>query len=96
MDLVFCREDGTPMDGVQILRYGFSRILEAAGLPDIRFPDLRHTAATILFLRGIHPKVVSEMLGHSTISVTLDLYSHVLPNMQRDATKAMDDFLQSS
>ena len=83
------------MDGVQVLRLGFSRLLDAAGLPSIRFHDLRHTAATIFFLRGIHPKVVSEMLGHSTISVTLDLYSHVLPNMQRDATKAMDEFLQS-
>jgi integrase len=65
MDLVFCREDGTPMDGVQVLRLRFSRLLDTAGLPSIRFHDLRHTAATIFFLRGIHPKVVSEMLGRS-------------------------------
>jgi integrase len=55
--------------------------LARAGLPPIRFYDLRHTAATLMLLKGIHPKVVSEMLGHTTIGITLDLYSHVLPDM---------------
>jgi integrase len=50
----------------------------------------RHTAATLLLLQGIHLKIVSEMLGHSTVSMTLDAYSHVLPDMQRDATVAFD------
>jgi hypothetical protein len=66
-----------------------------AGLPHIRFHDLRHTAATLLLLQGIHPKVVSEMLGHSQVGITLNRYSHVLPNMQRDATAAMDRLLES-
>ena len=52
--------------------------------------DLRHTAATLLLLQGIHPKVVSEMLGHSQVGITLNLYSYVLPNMQRHASAAMD------
>jgi integrase len=68
-------------------------LLVKAGLPAIRFHDLRHTAATLLLLRGIHPKVVSEMLGHSTISMTLDIYSHVLPDMQRDAVDALNHLL---
>jgi len=55
--------------------------------------DLRHTAATLLLGQGIHPKIVSEMLGHSTIAITLDLYSHVTPTMQRDAARAMNDLL---
>jgi len=65
-------------------------MLKRAGLPHIRFHDLRHTAATLLLMQGIHPKIVSEMLGHSTVSITLDTYSHVLPDMQRDATEAFD------
>jgi integrase len=65
-------------------------MLKRADLPEIRFHDLRHTAATLLLLQGIHPKIVSEMLGHSTVSMTLDTYSHVLPDMQRDATAAFD------
>jgi integrase len=56
----------------------------------MRFHDLRHTAATLMLLKGVHPKVVSEMLGHSTVSITLDLYSHVLPDTQREAAAAMD------
>jgi len=70
----------------------FKPLLRAAGLPTIRFHDLRHTA-TLLFLQGVHPKVVSELLGHASISITLDLYSHVLPNMQRDASDALDRLL---
>lgn len=64
--------------------------LARAGLPRSRFHDLRHTAATLMLGQGIHPKIVSEMLGHSQISVTLDLYSHVTPTMQRDAAIAID------
>lgn len=68
---------------------------EKAGLPAIRFHDLRHTAATLMMGWGVHPKVVSEMLGHSQVSITLDLYSHVTPTMQREATDAMDEVLSS-
>ena len=56
----------------------------------IRFHDLRHTAATLLLSRGVHPKVVSEMLGHADISITLRVYAHVTPNMQEAAVKVMD------
>ena len=63
-------------------------------LPGVRFHDLRHTAATLMLGRGVHPKVVAEMLGHSQISITLDLYSHVLPTMQREAKEAMEAILR--
>jgi integrase len=70
-------------------------LLAQAGLPPgPRFHDLRHTRATLLLANGTHPKVVQEMLGHSTISITLDTYSHVLPNMQREAVKAMEDLIE--
>jgi integrase len=81
-----------PLD---LLQRRFFPLLKQAGLPRIRFHDLRHTAATLLLLQGIHPKVVSEMLGHSQVGITLNLYSHVLPNMQRQASAAMDRLLRS-
>lgn len=81
---------GEPMRGNHILQRNFSQILKRAGLPQIRFHDLRHTAASLLLIQGIHPRIVSEMLGHSTVSMTLDTDSHVLPDMQRDATAAFD------
>jgi integrase len=59
----------------------------------MRFHDLRHTAATLMLTRGVHPKIVSEMLGHATIAITLDTYSHVLPTMQQAAARAMEDVL---
>ena len=89
-DLVFPNAHGGPMEGSYFLRRKFAPMLKRAGLPHIRFHDLRHTAATLLLMQGIHPKIVSEMLGHSTVSITLDTYSHVLPDMQRDATEAFD------
>ncbi len=74
------------------LRETFNRILKKAGLPHVRFHDLRHGAATILLSWGVHPKVVQEILGHSQISMTLDTYSHVLPSMQREVTEKWDDW----
>lgn len=73
------------------LRKTFNNVLKQAGLPHMRFHDLRHSAATIMLSKGTHPKVVQEILGHSQISVTLDVYSHVLPSMQEDVTKRWDD-----
>jgi integrase len=70
--------------------WGFRPLLRQAGLPEIRFHDLRHTAAILLLGQGVHPKIVSEMLGHSTINITLDLYSHVTPTMQKEAVNALD------
>jgi integrase len=72
------------------LRLALRRTLTRAGLPMIRFHDLRHSAATLMLSRGVHPKMASEMLGHSTIAITLDLYSHVTANMQRQAADAID------
>jgi integrase len=68
-------------------------LLKKAGLPLIRFHDLRHTAATVLLSLHVHPKVVQELLGHSQIGITLDTYSHVLPDLQRDATAAFERLL---
>jgi integrase len=59
----------------------------------IRFHDLRHTWATLLLSRNVNPKIVSEMLGHASIAITLDTYSHVLPNMQRSAVRALEEAL---
>ena len=71
----------------------FKPLLKKAGLPDIRFHDLRHTSATLLLSAGVHPKVVQERLGHSQISITLDTYSHVLPTMQKEAASKLDEVL---
>ena len=65
-------------------------MLRDAGLPDVRFHDLRHTSATLLLSANIHPKVVSERLGHASIHITLDTYSHVVPNLQDEAAEALD------
>lgn len=92
-DLIFTSADGHAIRANHVLQRMFTPLLQRAGLPLIRFHDLRHTAATLLLLQGIHPKVVSEMLGHATVSMTLDTYSHVLPDMQKDATAALDRLL---
>jgi integrase len=93
-DLVFCGPRGSFLGAAGVLRR-FRRLLAVAGLPPVRFHDLRHTAATLMLGRGVHPKIVSEMLGHSTVSITLDLYSHVSETMQREAVLVMDDLLRS-
>jgi integrase len=69
-------------------------LLRQAGLPDKRFHDLRHTCATLLLTKGIHPKIVSEMLRHSSIAITLDTYSHVIPGLGEVAASAMEDALR--
>lgn len=89
-DLVFADVLGAPLDGIHVLRYQFAPLLKRAGLPQMRLHDLRHTCATLLLGRGINPKIVSEMLGHSTVAITLDLYSHVLPTMQQSAASALE------
>ena len=86
---------GTPLASSQIRDRSFHRILAKAGLPRIRFHDLRHTAATLLLAAGENPKIVQEMLGHSSISMTLDRYSHVIPSMQRQAAAKMDAILKA-
>jgi len=68
-------------------------LLEKAGLPEIRFHDLRHSSATMLLGMKVHPKIVQELLGHSQIAITLDIYSHVLPTMQEEAMNKIDEAL---
>jgi integrase len=77
-----------------VVRQQLREIVTKAGLPKIRFHDLRHTCATLLMSGGTHAKVVQERLGHSQIGVTLDTYSHVLPGMQRDAANSLDAMLR--
>ena len=93
LDLVFANEVGRPIDGTNLAERSYRRILERAGLKRIRFHDLRHTAATLLLGRGVNPKIVSEQLGHAQIAITLDLYSHVTPTMQREAVNVLDAVL---
>lgn len=92
-DLIFASERGTPIMHRNLLRRHFKPILEKAKLPDIRLYDLRHTTATLLLSTGENPKVVSERLGHASIVLTLDTYSHVLPNMQKEATGKLERML---
>ncbi len=95
-DRVFCNTEGAPLRRPDFHRRSFKPLLKRAGLPNIRFHDLRHTSATLMLGAGVHPKVVQERLGHSQISVTLDVYSHVMPGMQRDAADRMDALLNPS
>ncbi len=87
---VFCDSTGKPLRKSNVTRRSFKPLLQKAGLPAIRFHDLRHTAATLLLSQGVHPKIVQERLGHSQIAVTLDTYSHVLPSMQKEAAAKLD------
>lgn len=92
-DLVFAQSHGGPFEPVQI-SHAFAKLLRGSDLPRIRFHDLRHTNATIMLAKNIHPKIVSERLGHASIHITLDTYSHVLPRLQDEAATAMDQVLQ--
>jgi integrase len=91
--LIFASERGEPLSRQHVTAHRFKPVLKGAGLPEIRFHDLRQTCATLLLSKNVNPKVVSEMLGHASIAITLDTYSHVLPTMQESAAKAMEDAL---
>ncbi len=91
-DLVFSNKRGGFI--YHSLLYHFYRLLEEVGLPHMRFHDLRHSAATLLLSMGVPAKVVQELLGHSTINMTMNRYSHVLPSMQKEAVDKMDLFLR--
>ncbi len=93
--LVFANETGGIINPSNLRNRSFARLLRCAGLPtDTRFHDLRHTCATLLLSRNVNPKIVSEMLGHANIAITLDTYSHVLPDMQERAAKALEEALR--
>jgi integrase len=89
--LVFASEIGAPLNRHNLTQRSFRPLLERAGLPRVRFHDLRHTCATILLSKGVHAKFVQELLGHATIAIPLDTYSHVLPGMGGSTADAMDD-----
>jgi integrase len=91
--LVFCREDGTPIHPDRASKL-FAQHVKAAGLPRIRLHDLRHTHATLALVAGVHPKVVSERLGHSSIAITLDTYSPAIPALQEDAAATVAALLK--
>jgi integrase len=91
--LVFCTTAGKPLDFRNVATASFKPLLKKAGLPNIRFHDLRHTCATLLLSRGHHPKLVQELLGHASVAMTLDRYSHVLPGMGDQTAAAMEDAL---
>lgn len=92
LDLVCFREIGQPFTS-NVLCYQFTAVLKNAGLPSIRFHDLRHTAATVMLRNAIPAKVVSAILGHSSTQLTLDTYSHVAIDMQDGAAEAIDRML---
>jgi integrase len=92
-DLVFPTTTGTTMSGTNLLGRHFKPLLKRAELPAIRLHDLRHTCATILLMAGKHPKYVQELLGHASISITLDTYSHVIDGMDGGLGDAMDEAL---
>lgn len=94
-DLVFANRVGHPVEPRNLLQRSFKPLLRRAGLPDIRFHDLRHTAATLLLAQNVHPKVVADLLGHASVAITLDLYSHSVEGLDRRAAVALDRALWS-
>jgi integrase len=92
-DLVFCSEFGMPLSIPNLTYRYFRPILETAELPQIRLYELRHSHATLLFVADEHLKVVSERLGHSTIRLTADTYSHVLESMQKASASKLENML---
>ena len=93
--LLFTTGTGGPINPSNLRQKSFARLLKEAGLPHIRFHDLRHTCATLLFAQGTHPKYVQELLGHATIAITLDTYSHAIPGMSDHIARAMQVALSS-
>ena len=93
-DLVFAYPDGSPLDPSTVT-HAFGKLIKTAGLPHIRFHDLRHTHATLMLKGGVHPKIVSERLGHANIGITLDTYSHVVPGLQEAAALRFDALISS-
>jgi integrase len=91
---VFTRPDGRTL-AVQTVYDSWHRLLQRARVPVVRPHDARHTTATLLLGQGVHPKLVSEMLGHATVAITLDLYSHATPAMHREAARVLDALLRA-
>ena len=92
---MFSHPDGRPFRPNSVGR-AFQVIAESVGLNGIRLHDLRHAHATVLLQQGVHPKIVQERLGHSSVATTLDIYSHVLPGLQEAAARRFDEGLESA
>lgn len=92
-DLVFCRPDGYPLSG-SVITHRFQELLARTGIARRRFHDLRHSCATLLLAQGVPARVVMEVLGHSQISLTLNTYTHVLPELKEEAAERMNEFLR--
>ena len=92
---MFTHPNGTPLIPDQITQ-DFASVIKRFGLPHLTFHGLRHAFATLALQAGMNPKVVSEALGHSSVTITLDTYSHVLPNMQDRLAIAVEDILKRS
>ena len=86
---------GTPLDARTLVRY-FHQVLDAAGITNLRFHDLRHSCASFLLAQGVPVKMISEMLGHSSTSFTMDVYGHVLPKLQQQAATEMDAVFEAA
>ncbi|WP_129727958.1 site-specific integrase [Ectobacillus funiculus] len=92
-DLVACTQHGMPVNPANVRRT-FNRFIKVADAPKIRFHDLRYTHANLLLSKGINVKIISERLGHNNIKVTLDTYSHVLPTMQEEVARKLDEIIK--
>jgi integrase len=94
-DLVFTTRRGRPLGPRNVIR-SYRRMLRRAGISHRRLYDLRHTCASLLLVQGVHPRVVMDILGHSQISLTMNTYSHVIPELQQEAATRIDDLLKGS
>ena len=92
-DLIFATKVGTPINPSNLRNRSFVPLLKKANLPQITFHDLRHTTASLLFSKNVHPKFVQELLGHASVAFTLDIYSHMLPGMGGEAADAIGEAL---
>jgi len=93
-DLVFCQIDGKPLLPDSIT-HAWMKLARRAGLKGVRLHDARHTHASIMLKQGIHPKIVQERLGHASIQITLDTYSHVVGGLQESAAQKFDGFIEA-
>lgn len=95
-DLVFTTKIGTPLLPGNVRSRHFHEILEKAGLPKIRFHDLRHTYATLMIAGGVGAKVLQELLGHSRVGITLDIYTHTLREQKKEAVQKVEALLEAA
>jgi integrase len=90
---VFTTSIGTPLEGTKVTK-DFQKVLAAAGLPPMKFHELRHSCVSLLGAQGVAPGTIQEIMGHSQISTTMNIYAHVMPSVLQDAADAMDRLLE--